>query len=48
MTKPGQSPGDDRTKEPYDKDWPPIAPQRPKLAKKAKKKRDPVNNVNTA
>jgi len=34
MAKPGQSPGDDRTKEPYDKDWPPVAPQRPKLAKK--------------
>ena len=34
MAKPGQSPGDDRTKEPYDKDWPPIAPQRPKLVKK--------------
>ena len=24
--KPGQSPGDDRSKEPYDKDWPPPAP----------------------
>ena len=31
-TKPGQSPGDDRTKEPYDKDWPPPAPLAPKLA----------------
>jgi len=30
--KPGQSPGDDRTKEPYDKDWPPPAPLAPKLA----------------
>ena len=30
--KPGQSPGDDRTKEPYDKDWPPPAPLKPKLA----------------
>ena len=30
--KPGQRPGDDRTKEPYDKDWPPPAPLKPKLA----------------
>ena len=30
--KPGQSPGDDRTKEPYDKDWPPPAPLKPRLA----------------
>ena len=30
--KPGQRPGDDRTKEPYDKDWPPPAPLAPKLA----------------
>ena len=29
--KPGQSPGDDRTKEPYDKDWPPPAPLKPKF-----------------
>ena len=30
--KPGQSPGDDRSKEPYDKGWPPPAPLKPKLA----------------
>ena len=33
--KPGQSPGDDKTDgNRHDKDWPPVAPQRPKLAKK--------------
>ena len=31
LAKPGQSPGDDRTKEPYDKDWPPPAPLKPKM-----------------
>mgnify|MGYP003119320592 CR=1 FL=1 len=41
MAKPGQSPGDDRTKEPYDKDWPPPAPLKPKLAKFKK-----TNSVN--
>lgn len=32
FTKPGQSPGDDRSKDPYDKDWPAPAPLAPKLA----------------
>ena len=41
MSKPGQSPGDDRTKEPYDKDWPPPAPLKPKLARSKK-----TNSVN--
>tara|TARA_B100000131_G_scaffold124650_1_gene121807 strand:+ start:7746 stop:8777 length:1032 start_codon:yes stop_codon:yes gene_type:complete len=32
FAKPGQSPGDDRSKDPYDKDWPAPAPLAPKLA----------------
>ena len=32
LQPPGQSPGDDRSKEPYDKDWPAPAPLAPKLA----------------
>ena len=34
VMKPGQSPGDDRSKEPYDKGWPAPAPLAPKLANK--------------
>ena len=30
VMKPGQSPGDDRSKDPYDKDWPAPAPLAPK------------------
>ena len=43
MTKPGQSPGDDRTKDPYDKNWPPPAPlKKPKILAK----KHVVNDVN--
>ena len=45
MAKPGQSPGDDRTKEPYDKDWTPPAPLKPKPKLAKFKKTNSVNEI---